>query len=142
MDDDLYQQAILTLAKSAAADDRLPEADASVTIDNPLCGDRVTIDVVLSDGRVESIGGRVRGCKLCQAATATITRRAPGQQVSDLNGLHARVARMLEEAAPPVWDELAAFDPVRAYPSRHECVLLPFEALEQVLAEATRPAPE
>ena len=29
------------------------------------------------------------------------------------------------------WPELAAFAPVHAHKSRHECVLLPFEALYQ-----------
>ena len=33
------------------------------------------------------------------------------------------------EAVAPRWPELAMFAPVSAVRSRHECVLLPFEAL-------------
>ena len=38
-------------------------------------------------------------------------------------------------AAPP-WPELDVFVPVRAYASRHECVLLAFEVLGEVLDQA------
>ena len=68
MTDELYHQAILELAKQAGRTPRLEDPDASVTVDNPLCGDRVTLDLRLADGRVAAVGHKVRGCLLCQAA--------------------------------------------------------------------------
>lgn len=54
----------------------------TATVDNPLCGDRVTIDVKLAGGKLAAIGHQVRGCLLCEAAAATIARslrdRDPG----------------------------------------------------------------
>jgi NifU-like protein involved in Fe-S cluster formation len=41
---------------------------------------------------------------------------------------------------PDGWPDLAAFEPVRDAKSRHECVLLPFEALEQAVKEAVKEA--
>ena len=79
MKDDLYHQAILDLARQATGHGRLETPQASVTVDNPLCGDRVTLDLDLADGRVERGRPRVRGCLLCQAAAAVIGARAPGQ---------------------------------------------------------------
>jgi nitrogen fixation NifU-like protein len=132
MSDQLYHQAILELAKQGREAGRLETPQASVTVDNPLCGDRVTLDLDLADGRVRAVGHRVRGCLLCQAAAAAIGRRAPGATPAALRV----VARDLGEAiagAPEAtgksWPELAAFAPVHAHKSRHECVLLPFEAL-------------
>ena len=143
MNDELYHQAILELAKKARHASRLEAPQASVTVDNPLCGDRVTLDLNLADGRVREVGHRVRGCLLCQAAAAAIGERAPGETPAALR----TVARDLRDAlaGPPgaarmPWPELAAFAPVHAHKSRHECVLLPFEALTQALdqAEASR----
>ena len=71
MSEDLYQQAILDLAKSAAGAGRLIDADASVTLDNPLGGDRITIDVKVTDGRLQAVGHKVRGCALCEAAASS-----------------------------------------------------------------------
>ncbi|HSJ99159.1 MAG TPA: iron-sulfur cluster assembly scaffold protein, partial [Myxococcota bacterium] len=79
MNDELYHQAILELARKARGASRLEAPQASVTVDNPLCGDRVTLDLSLADGRVREVGHRVRGCLLCQAAAVAIAVRAPGE---------------------------------------------------------------
>jgi nitrogen fixation NifU-like protein len=136
MNDELYHQAILELAKQARQASRLEAPQASVTVDNPLCGDRVTLDLTVADGRIREVGHRVRGCLLCQAAAVAIGARAPGETPAALRA----VARDLSDAiaggpgaAPMPWPELTAFSPVHAHKSRHECVLLPFAALTQAL---------
>jgi nitrogen fixation NifU-like protein len=143
MNDELYHQAILELAKKARHASRLEAPQASVTVDNPLCGDRVTLDLNLADGRVREVGHRVRGCLLCQAAAVAICERAPGETPAALRAVARGMGDAL--AGPPAaarmpWPELTAFAPVHAHKSRHECVLLPFEALTQALdqAEANR----
>jgi nitrogen fixation NifU-like protein len=139
MSDELYHQAILELAKKAKAAARLATPDVSVTVDNPLCGDRVTLDLSLEDGRVRAVGHRVRGCLLCQAAAAAIGERAPGETPGALRAvaqdLGAAITRA-PEGAGRLWPELAAFAPVHAHKSRHDCVLLPFEALTRALDQA------
>ncbi len=132
MTDELYHRAILELAKEAALTPRLEAPDASVTLDNPLCGDRVTLDLILADGRVSAVGHKVRGCLLCQAAAAVIAARAPGETPAALSELATRLALAVRKgpaAGGGLWPELDAFAPVHAHKSRHDCVLLPFEAL-------------
>ena len=68
MSDELYQQRIVALAKSKTGAGKLAAPTKSARRDNPLCGDRVTIDVKLEDGRIVEIAHQVRGCLLCQAA--------------------------------------------------------------------------
>ena len=136
MNDQLYHQAILELAKRARQASRLEAPDASATVDNPLCGDRVTLDLKLADGRVREVGHRVRGCLLCQAAAVAIAERAPGETPDALRevagALGDAIARA-PDAAGRLWPELAVFAPVHAHKSRHECVLLPFDALVRAL---------
>ena len=136
MSDELYHQAILELAKRGRQASRLETPDASVTVDNPLCGDRVTLDLKLADGRVREVGHRVRGCLLCQAAAAAIAERAPGETPEALRRVAGELGNAIArapEAAGQLWSELAAFAPVHAHKSRHECVLLPFDALVRAL---------
>ena len=138
MNDELYHRAILELAKQARQAGRLEAPQASVTVDNPLCGDRVTLDLSLADGRVREVGHKVRGCLLCQAAAAAIGERAPGETPAALRVIAKDLADAIAgapETAGRTWPELAAFAPVHAHKSRHECVLLPFEALTQALDE-------
>jgi nitrogen fixation NifU-like protein len=139
MSDELYHQAILELAKKARLVGRLDAAQASVTVDTPLCGDRVTLDLNLANGRVAAVGHKVRGCLLCQAAAAAIGERAPGETPAALRALARDLGEAIArapETAGRRWPELAAFAPVHAHKSRHECVLLPFEALTQALDRA------
>jgi nitrogen fixation NifU-like protein len=136
MSDELYHQVILELAKKARRASRLEAPQASVTVDNPLCGDRVTLDLTMADGRVREVGHRVRGCLLCQAAAVTIGEHAPGETPDALRAVARDLSNLIAgtsgEASMP-WPELAAFAPVHAHKSRHECVLLPFAALTQAL---------
>jgi nitrogen fixation NifU-like protein len=136
MSDELYHRTILQLAQKARQTGRLEAPQASVTLDNPLCGDRVTLDLNLADGRVLEVGHKVRGCLLCEAAAAAIGERAPGETPAALRavaqGLGEAIARAPDTAGRR-WPELAAFAPVHGHKSRHECVLLPFQALAQAL---------
>ena len=137
MDDNLYQQSILTLARTADGAGRIEAPQATATVDNPVCGDRVTIELSMDDDRVAAIGHTVRGCVLCMATAAVIGRHAPGLSVEALRTLADGFDAMIRDGAtvPETWPELAAFTPVRNVRSRHECVLLPFTALNEALSK-------
>jgi nitrogen fixation protein NifU and related proteins len=141
MKDALYHQAILDLAKKAAGSGRLEAPDARVVVDNPLCGDRVSLDLSLDGGRVRELAHKARGCLLCQAAASVIGARAPGADAAELRAVADQLARDIAgdpAAIGASWPEMSAFSPVHAHKSRHECVLLPFQALVQALDEADR----
>jgi nitrogen fixation NifU-like protein len=133
---DLYHQAIVEAARSATGHGRLDPADGAATVDNPLCGDRVTMTVRLRDGRLVALGHEVRGCALCGAAAAVIGARAVGETVARVRDVVRAVDDRLAGTVGPEsvgWPELEMFDPVRAYRSRHDCVRLPFQALAESL---------
>lgn len=131
MSDELYGTAIKDLAAREPA--VLDTPDASVTQDNPLCGDRVSLDVRLDGGRIAAFGHRVKGCLLCRAAAALAAEQAVGLDAEAAARLADQVAGMLKKGADPAFPALAAFLPVRPHKSRHECVLLPFRALVKAL---------
>lgn len=139
---DLYHDAIMALARAGTGAGTLADADASFTVNNPLCGDRVTMAVKLADQRVAQIAHKVRGCALCQAAAAMIADQAPGLTVDAVNHAADAAEAMLknrEETVPEGgWAAMDAFRPVADHRSRHDCVLLPFRALVEAL-RAARP---
>jgi NifU-like protein involved in Fe-S cluster formation len=133
MSDALYHDALKALAHAATGAGRLDAAQATATLDNPLCGDRVTLDVRLEGGRVVAIGHQVRGCLLCQAASSALAGHVAGLGTEEAALLAAAVTAMLKTGAEPPFPALAAFLPVRAHKSRHDCVLLPFKAMARAL---------
>ncbi len=135
----IYHQAIVEAARRACGSGRLESPDASVSVDNPLCGDRVSMDVHVAGGRLRGIAHRVRGCLLCEAAASIIAANAVGETAGEL----AVVAQTLRDALatdfgdrPLPWRDLAVFAPVAGYRSRHRCVTLAFEALASAMARA------
>jgi SUF system NifU family Fe-S assembly protein len=138
---DLYQKGVLRHAAAARRSGRLNDAHGSATLDNPLCGDRVTIDVKVKDGTVRDISQDVKACVLCQACASILCENAIGADRETLEDVRAQVTAMLKGggAAPQDgWDALKVFAPVADHKSRHACVLLPFEAAEQALDDASQ----
>lgn len=136
MSDDLYQQAIMDMVHRASGQGRLESADGNATLDNPLCGDRVSIEVRRADGRIAALAHQVRGCALCKAAATALAEGAVGKDASAIAAAAAQLQAFLKEERPTPpegWPALDAFAPVRAHKSRFDCVLLPFRALRIAL---------
>ncbi|HEY4161748.1 MAG TPA: iron-sulfur cluster assembly scaffold protein [Dongiaceae bacterium] len=134
----LYHDEMVARARRAFGRGRLPAPAASITLDNPLCGDRVTLDLAISGDKVVAVGHEVRGCLLCEASAATIAEFAAGRQPAELRDMSAAVQALLKEGTSPPepFAGLEVFSPVHGSKSRRDCVLLPFEALTQALAAA------
>jgi len=146
---ELYHQAIVAAARRACGHGDLDAPDACAEVDNPLCGDRVRMQIKMGDGRLTAIAHRVRGCLLCEAAASIIAGNAIGATRADLLRIQAALADALangfaQDAARDstrdrlVWPDLDMFAPVVRHRSRHRCVMLAFEALDHALAAIVR----
>jgi nitrogen fixation protein NifU and related proteins len=138
---DLYHQALVALARSRAGAGRLEAPEGSATRYNAMCGDEATFEVALEGGRIAALAHRVRGCVLCEAAAAVLGREAPGRTPAEVAAARAHAAVVLAAGtlAPGAWHALHLFAPAREVPSRHTCVLLPFDALADAIASAAAP---
>ena len=135
MSDRLYQERIVALAKAKTGAGKLAAPTKSARRDNPLCGDRVNIDVTLDDtGRIAEIAHQVRGCLLCQASASALASVAVGRDAASIADLRHDAERAIGREIGEAHEPFSAFAPVREHRSRHECVLLPFEALEDALS--------
>jgi nitrogen fixation NifU-like protein len=132
--DALYGDALRALAEAGKASGRLAGADATATVDNPLCGDRVTVDVAFAGDRIAAVGHEVKGCLLCEAAAAVVAAEACGHGRAEIADWPRQVKAYLKTAdAPAPLAGLEPFAPVRRFRSRHRCVALAFEALARAL---------
>ncbi len=127
----LYGETIKALACKAKAGQPLDAADAELRLRNPMCGDEVTVRINISDGHVQ-VGYRVQGCLICMASCARMAEivSTDGDSVK-LKGLVNTIESMFKNGTDP--REMEEFVPVRERRSRHECVVLPFRALGELL---------
>jgi len=141
--DDLYQATILDHDRAPRNRGPLPAATHEATIDNPLCGDVVTVRAQIADGAVTAIAFEGRGCALSQAAASIMTTMVRGSGPDAARRLAAMFEQFVQTApdatAPEELGELRAFAGVRRFRSRRQCALLPFRALIQALDRAAPP---
>jgi nitrogen fixation NifU-like protein len=133
----IYNARMLRLAAEAAGAGRLAERDGSAEIVNPVCGDRIRVDVRTEGARIAAIGYQVHACVLTQASASLLGRHAVDRTAAEIRELAAQIEAMLRaegEAPAGDWSGYSALEPVRAHASRHECVMLPLRALLAALA--------
>ena len=135
MSDQLYQDRIVALAKAKTGAGKLAAPTKSARRDNPLCGDRVIIDVRLDEtGHIAEIAHQVRGCLLCQASASALASIAVGRDDAGIDAIRHDAERALGREEGEAGEPFAAFAPVKSHKSRQECVLLPIEALQDALS--------
>jgi len=138
MSDPLYRKDLLRLAADAHGAGRLASPDLSGFAYNPACGDKVVVDLDLSDGRIVGLAHETKACVLAQASASILGANINGADVAAVEELRSRVTGMLEGcAAPPSppFDAYAVFSGVAEYASRHRCVLLPLDAVLNAFAK-------
>lgn len=133
-EDPLYRREILRLAANATGAGHLARPDASATVHNPACGDRVTVELALESGRISALGHTTQACVLTQASAALLAGQAPGHGQTELEALAGSVRTFLAGGPPP--EGYDVFEGLVPHPGRHRCVLLPLEAALQALEGA------
>lgn len=135
----LYSQRILALAADIPHARRLDHPTATVRKRSPLCGSTVTVDVVVSDGRIADYGQDVKACALGQASAALSGARMIGRTRAEVEQARDELRRMLREAGPvpaPPFTGYEVLEPARDYKNRHASILLALEATAEAMAEA------
>ena len=135
-DEPLYRRELLRLAADATGAGHLAAPDASATLSNPACGDRVTVELSLRDGRVAALAHDTRACILTQASAALLAVQAPGVEYAELAAMEAAVGAFLAGGDPPPGYQ--AFAGAADHPGRHICVLLPLQAALKALGHQAR----
>lgn len=137
MTDDLYAKELLRWAADASRAGRLPDPKLSATVNNAMCGDKVTIEFALDQANeVADCRHDTKACVLTQASAAILAANAQGTTAASLSDLKEALTAMLKEgkdAPAGKWSAYGIFAPVREHKSRHTCVLLPLEAAEKAL---------
>ena len=137
----LYNRDILRLAASIPHQHRLEAPGATVEKRSPVCGSRVTVDVLIDgEGRVTELGQEVRACALGQASAALMGAHVLGRGPADLAAARDALADYLSGArdAPGEWPGLDIFAHARPFSARHKSILLAFEAAAEAAARAAR----
>lgn len=117
--DDLYRDYILEHYRRPHNFGVLDGATLSQEGANPLCGDRITLQLRVRNGVIDGVGFTGRGCAISQASASLLTDEIKGKQVDAANAM-----------AP---DDVLELLGIEISPARMKCAMLSLETLHGAL---------
>ena len=137
---ELYQEMILDHYKKPRGRHALEGANHDAEGYNPLCGDRVTVYLIVKGDTIEDVAFEGSGCAICTASSSVMTEALKGKTVFEAETLFKKFHDLVTCApdAKPDTDglgKLAIFAGVREYPIRIKCATLPWHTLQAALED-------
>jgi nitrogen fixation protein NifU and related proteins len=138
MIDDLYQETILDHSRKPRNFGALDAANAQAEGFNPLCGDRVTVQLKLDGDVVSDAHFTGSGCAISVASASLMTEALKGKSRQEAEDIFGRFHRLLtaENGNSEDLGKLAVFSGVREYPARVKCATLAWHTLRAALDHA------
>lgn len=135
--DELYQAVILDHSRKPRNYGEMPDATVSISGDNPMCGDEITLQLKVAGEQVENIMFTGSGCSICMASASLMTMKVKGKTKDQGHELLHHFQEMVtgEEAKEPdpSLGDLALLQGVRKFPQRVKCATLAWHALRQAM---------
>jgi nitrogen fixation NifU-like protein len=131
----LYREIILQHAAQPVGYHKAIEETCSNEQFNPLCGDRVIIQLQVKDQIIQDAAFSGESCAICKASASLLCELIPGGSVEDFRAVHSWLEHSLvsgEETDGP--EVLKALLGVRKFPARIKCATLPWIAGSEALS--------
>jgi len=133
---DLYQELILDHQRNPRNYGEIPGADHHADGFNPLCGDKIALDLkVDGKGVIEDIKFKGSGCAISKASASLMTTALKGKGSEEAERIFHQFHDMVtgKVAKAPELGKLKVFAGVRDYPARVKCASLAWHTLEAAL---------
>lgn len=133
----IYHATIMERARRPRHQGRLETFDAEGEARNPLCGDRVSVQLTrTSEGRVATFAYLARACAICTASADLMAEMVPGMTARDVSATAAVFEAALRKGQPLAAENpLVCFQPLSDVPSRISCATLGWTALRSALKD-------
>lgn len=135
---DLYQQIILDHNRNPRNFRTVPNANRSAEGYNPLCGDRISLQMRVDGDVIADVGFQGSGCAISKAAASIMTAAVQGKTSAEAQTLLQSFRDMLAGGSPAP-GKLAAFAGVKSFPARVKCATLSWHTLHAALENRHEP---
>ena len=114
----------------------LENADIEEHLDNPLCGDQVTVYANLRNGKIEEMTFTGRGCSISQASASMMAERLEGKSSEEAEAEIEAFLEMMRTEEKEELGELVALKGIIQTPNRIRCATLAWDAFRRGLEVA------
>lgn len=137
--EELYRDIILDHYRHPRHRGRLPAPTVTREGFNPLCGDEVTIDLMVKGGKVVDVAYNGSGCSISQASASMMAEAVLGKDLDEVFRIIESFTAMMRgsgDVDPETLGDLEAMAGVRKFPVRVKCATLVWHVLDEALEEA------
>ncbi|MFS8580163.1 MAG: SUF system NifU family Fe-S cluster assembly protein [Novibacillus thermophilus] len=133
--DDLYRRVIMDHYQKPRNRGTLEDDAVSVELNNPTCGDRISLQMRVEDGIIKEAKFPGEGCSISLASASMMTEAVKGLKVEEALDLSRMFSQMMQgkevdfERFP--LEDIEALQGVSKFPARIKCATLAWKALEQ-----------
>jgi nitrogen fixation NifU-like protein len=127
---DLYKEIVLDHYRRPRHRHELEDAEIEEHLNNPLCGDEVTVYANLRNEGLE-VGFTGRGCAISQASASMLAERLAGKSRGEAEEEISAFLQMMRAEPNEDLGDLVALKNVVQTPNRIRCATLAWDALKR-----------
>lgn len=116
----IYQDVILDHYRFPRNNKNIEKPSKTVNVNNPLCGDKLHLEITEEKGIIKDIGFTGEGCAISMASASMLTEYAKGKPTEELKKMNKDFL-------------LSDLLHIQLTPNRIKCALLSWEALIKIL---------
>ena len=115
----IYTEIILDLYKNPLNKGNLENPTHEHSENNPLCGDEITIQLILEDNKIKEVKFHGQGCVISQASASLLTDKIKNLSVEEIKNLNK--------------DFILDLLKIPISPARIKCAMLSLETLKRTI---------
>ncbi|KIL36766.1 nitrogen fixation protein NifU [Cohnella kolymensis] len=131
--DDLYRRVIMDHYKTPRNRGQLDDGSVTVNLNNPTCGDRISLQLQLEDGVVRNARFTGEGCSISMSSASMMTDAVKGKTAEEALKLADKFSSLMKGEAVDFdeYEDIAALSGVNKFPARIKCATLAWNALRK-----------
>lgn len=129
--DDLYRRVIMDHYKSPRNSGQL-EGGVTIEMNNPTCGDKISLQLEVEDGIVKNAKFVGDGCSISMSSASMMTVAVKGKTLDEVVALADNFSSMMKgEAIEFDYEDIDALSGVSKFPARIKCATLAWNAVRK-----------
>ncbi|WP_424769017.1 Fe-S cluster assembly sulfur transfer protein SufU [Paenibacillus sp. sgz302251] len=131
--DDLYRRVIMDHYKNPRNRGTMNEESVTINLNNPTCGDRISLQLQVVDNKVTDAKFSGEGCSISMSSASMMTEAVKGKTFDEALSMADRFSGLMK-GEPVEFEELEdieALSGVNKFPARIKCATLAWNALRK-----------
>ncbi|URN94654.1 MAG: SUF system NifU family Fe-S cluster assembly protein [Candidatus Pristimantibacillus lignocellulolyticus] len=130
---DLYRRVIMDHYKNPRNRGEMQDESVAIQLNNPTCGDRISLQLQLENGIVTDAKYTGEGCSISMSSASMMTEAVKGLKYEEALALAERFSSLMKGADEEFeeLEDIEALSGVNKFPARIKCATLAWNALRK-----------